>query len=375
MYPRTHRIRALFLALGTIAATLFVSAPAAQAYEPVDIVHTEKVKVDPYNLTVGFSRWPLRAEQSLDFAFAPDGGIKGRSGTLPMTAPGQEAGGAGGFGGMGSQLSRHPRKLSVWGLDVQSLPTESKWSFTFTIKGSQSQGTGTLSDITALAQPGPPKAVALEYGRRVARHGTPIDDSRRQVFGERRGRRPVGDGRVRVRDRAPRDVTVMNLIELHRIRGAGRSMSGALRAAEAGTEKPGTRINRADLARFLLDTLEKDTWIRKASPSSGTHHATPPAPHPCRPQQLSVERHLVADLVHLAGSGLGFPEPEVAGHDGCPGTDQAEDGDGGKDRERHRPAPPASDERDADKALTSSFTETLPPGRSRLARRPHPSGP
>ncbi|OAH14300.1 NAD(P)-dependent oxidoreductase [Streptomyces jeddahensis] len=43
-----------------------------------------------------------------------------------------------------------------------------------------------------------------------------------------------------------------------------KPMSGALRAAEAGTEKPGARINRGDLARFLLDTLEKDTWIRKA---------------------------------------------------------------------------------------------------------------
>ncbi|MER6079037.1 NAD(P)H-binding protein [Streptomyces sp. NPDC001833] len=43
-----------------------------------------------------------------------------------------------------------------------------------------------------------------------------------------------------------------------------KPMGGALRAAETGTEKPGTRINRVDLARFLLDTLEKDTWIRKA---------------------------------------------------------------------------------------------------------------
>lgn len=43
-----------------------------------------------------------------------------------------------------------------------------------------------------------------------------------------------------------------------------KPMSGPPRAAVAGTEKPGTRINRADLARFLLDTLEKDTWIRKA---------------------------------------------------------------------------------------------------------------
>ncbi|WP_416980707.1 NAD(P)-dependent oxidoreductase [Streptomyces sp. T028] len=43
-----------------------------------------------------------------------------------------------------------------------------------------------------------------------------------------------------------------------------KPMSGALHAAEAGTEKPGARINRGDLARFLLNTLEQDTWIRKA---------------------------------------------------------------------------------------------------------------
>jgi uncharacterized protein YbjT (DUF2867 family) len=42
-----------------------------------------------------------------------------------------------------------------------------------------------------------------------------------------------------------------------------KPMSGPPHAAEAGAEKPGTRINRTDLARFLLDTVEKDTWIRK----------------------------------------------------------------------------------------------------------------
>ncbi|MGP3964143.1 NAD(P)H-binding protein [Nonomuraea sp. 3N208] len=36
-----------------------------------------------------------------------------------------------------------------------------------------------------------------------------------------------------------------------------------VRAAEAGTDKPGTRIYRADLARFLLDTVEQGTWIGK----------------------------------------------------------------------------------------------------------------
>ncbi|WLW50278.1 NAD(P)-dependent oxidoreductase [Streptomyces sp. YU58] len=42
-----------------------------------------------------------------------------------------------------------------------------------------------------------------------------------------------------------------------------KPMSGPTRAAEAGSEKLGAQINRGDLARFLLDTLEKDTWIRK----------------------------------------------------------------------------------------------------------------
>jgi hypothetical protein len=39
---------------------------------------------------------------------------------------------------------------------------------------------------------------------------------------------------------------------------------GPLRPPEAGTEKPGARINRADLAQFLIQTIEDDTWIRKA---------------------------------------------------------------------------------------------------------------
>jgi uncharacterized protein YbjT (DUF2867 family) len=37
-----------------------------------------------------------------------------------------------------------------------------------------------------------------------------------------------------------------------------------LRAAQAGTDKPGTRISRADVADFLLDTVEQGTWIHKA---------------------------------------------------------------------------------------------------------------
>jgi hypothetical protein len=39
---------------------------------------------------------------------------------------------------------------------------------------------------------------------------------------------------------------------------------GPVRAAEAGTEKPGAWINRADLAQFLVQTIEDDAWIREA---------------------------------------------------------------------------------------------------------------
>jgi uncharacterized protein YbjT (DUF2867 family) len=39
---------------------------------------------------------------------------------------------------------------------------------------------------------------------------------------------------------------------------------GPVRAAEAGSEKPGRWVNRADLAAFLLDAIDERTWIRQA---------------------------------------------------------------------------------------------------------------
>ncbi|WP_433186110.1 hypothetical protein [Actinoallomurus sp. CA-150999] len=150
-----HRARALLLALCTMGAAILVSAPSAHAYAPVEIVHTEQVQAGPYHLTVGLSKWPLRAMQSLDFTFAPDGGLTGKSGTLSMIGPGMKGGMH-----MGGPLSRHPRKRDVWGLDVRSLSTAGQWTFTFTINGPEGQGTGTLDDITVLGQPGPPLALS-----------------------------------------------------------------------------------------------------------------------------------------------------------------------------------------------------------------------
>lgn len=40
--------------------------------------------------------------------------------------------------------------------------------------------------------------------------------------------------------------------------------AGPTQAAEAGAEKPGMWLSRSDLARFLLDAVESDEWIRKA---------------------------------------------------------------------------------------------------------------
>jgi uncharacterized protein YbjT (DUF2867 family) len=34
--------------------------------------------------------------------------------------------------------------------------------------------------------------------------------------------------------------------------------------AETGNAKPGPRVNRADLAGFLLDAVEQGSWIRQA---------------------------------------------------------------------------------------------------------------
>lgn len=146
-------MRRTLMALAAAAGLLFLSAAPADAYEPVNIVHTEHVQVGPYGLTVGFSTWPLRAQQSLDFTFIPDGGIEGKSGTLSTVGP--EGGSQ-----RPQPLVRHPRKREVWGLDVRSLPREGDWGFRFTINGPAGSGAGELRGMTVLEQPGPPMGVS-----------------------------------------------------------------------------------------------------------------------------------------------------------------------------------------------------------------------
>jgi hypothetical protein len=80
--------------------------------------------------------------------------------------------------------------------------------------------------------------------------------------------------RRQVRDDAARAQDSDSLLELlrkawndsHPLTYAGDApvCGGPVRAAEAGTDKPGARINRADLAQFLVQTIEDDAGIRKA---------------------------------------------------------------------------------------------------------------
>ena len=159
MFLRFNRLfarrRARVIAAAVLSAGLIIGVAApANAYQPVGVVHTEHVKAGPYDVTVGFSAWPLRAMQSLDFTFAPSAGIKGLSGSLLLNGPGIAA------DERTTPLVRHPRKLSVWGLDVYAINTPGTYTIGFTIKGPEGTGTGATAPLTVLPQPGPPFALS-----------------------------------------------------------------------------------------------------------------------------------------------------------------------------------------------------------------------
>lgn len=48
------------------------------------------------------------------------------------------------------------------------------------------------------------------------------------------------------------------------MKGEIRAQATPLHAADHGTEKPGTRVNRADPAGFLPGTVERGSRIRRA---------------------------------------------------------------------------------------------------------------
>jgi hypothetical protein len=149
------RVRAYVALVCAIVAVSIGAAPSAAA-DPLDyVVHSERIDVGPYPMTVGFTVWPIRAMQSLDFTFEPDGGIAGKSGTITAVAPDGRTD--------ANRLARHPRNRNVWGLDVQSLDSAGTWTLRFKINGPQGKGTGELA-IDVLKQPGPPLALSWAIG-------------------------------------------------------------------------------------------------------------------------------------------------------------------------------------------------------------------
>jgi len=156
--PRTRPYHRLAVAALVTAALSLAGAAPAMAYAPVKIVHTERVQVGPYGVTVGFSVWPIRAMRSLDFTFMPDGGIVGKSGKLLLNGPGIKP------DERVTPLVRHPRKLDSWGLDVKALNAPGAYSFGFAIDGPFGHGDGTLQGVTVLNQPGPPLGSSWTVG-------------------------------------------------------------------------------------------------------------------------------------------------------------------------------------------------------------------
>ncbi|MBE1593261.1 hypothetical protein ACFPOI_21585 [Nonomuraea angiospora] len=141
-------------------AVLAVAGPAAAAPLPGEIVHTETVSMsDGAPITVGFTKWPIRSLQSLDFTFEPAGGIDGRTGLLTTVSPSGDRRGLKGIvlqrRGDAIVLPRHPRADQVWGLDVVSLPEEGTWRFEFAVENAGRTSSGVLP-IQAIEQPGPP---------------------------------------------------------------------------------------------------------------------------------------------------------------------------------------------------------------------------
>jgi hypothetical protein len=147
----------VLLLLGLTAPAMATPAPI-QNYAPVEIVHQERLDVGPYKLTVGFSQWPVRAQQSLDFTFEPAGGIEGTAGTLVVVSPSGQVDPLRRPAGVDG-LPRHPRQPDVWGLDVFALDEPGDWSFTFGLDGPPGQATARMT-VPVLEQPGPPFAVS-----------------------------------------------------------------------------------------------------------------------------------------------------------------------------------------------------------------------
>jgi hypothetical protein len=142
--------RSLTLLLALIIAIVALSPAAATAAQDFPAVHQERISAGPYDVTVGFSEWPIRAERSVDITFLPADGIAGKTATVTLISPtGDE---------WSERLGRHPRHRDLWGLDLIALPEAGPWTIGVAIDGPAGPGSGQLAGVTLLERPGPPVA-------------------------------------------------------------------------------------------------------------------------------------------------------------------------------------------------------------------------
>lgn len=139
--------------VGSAAAAmlLFSLATPASVIAHAGDPHHETIQAGPYEVLVGFSEWPMRAERSLDITFEPTGGIAGKSATIRIIDPEGDV-------YDGGVLGRHPRQRELWGLDLIALPVSGDWTIELTVSGPQGSGTGVLAAIPVAERPGPPPA-------------------------------------------------------------------------------------------------------------------------------------------------------------------------------------------------------------------------
>jgi hypothetical protein len=117
----------------------------AQKEKVPELAHTETVQVGSYTMKVGFSRWPVLAQQSLDILFIPEGGIEGKTATLTIVDPSGEAWDS-------FELPRFPRERSIWGLDIFAFDAEGQYKLKLELDGPEGKATGEL-DVVLLPPP------------------------------------------------------------------------------------------------------------------------------------------------------------------------------------------------------------------------------
>lgn len=126
---------------------LFLLLSHSFAQPSIEIVHTEKLQAGPYQIEVGFSRWPIQAGRSLDIVFSVEGSIEDKTGTLTLVTANPQTLNRQKKTNQPFALERHPRMRESWGLDVFAFPSAGQWTFDIAIDGAQGHGKGSLAVV------------------------------------------------------------------------------------------------------------------------------------------------------------------------------------------------------------------------------------